>query len=169
MFNELIGALVGSTFTVGGIAGLVHSLRQNRMRLASFDWPVAEGIVIASKVEKKRGSKGGATYAPIVRYEYTVDGERYVGDKVMAGMALSTSMRGSAEKIVARYPLVSPVIVYYDPEYPETSLLEPESTANIWMGSVFSLVFFVLGAVVLWSMIPPEMRSSWTSSLFHGR
>jgi hypothetical protein len=132
---------------IGGIALYfgVESLVRAR---ASLAWPRVEGKILSSKVERHEstGNKGKrrTTYGAKVLYEYSLDKNIYHGSRVAYG-DYSSSDPGHAQGIVNRYPPVSTVHVYYMPNDPSVSLLEPGVKAQAWFLPVFGLVFFCVG------------------------
>lgn len=138
-FLVIIFLLVGSGMTYFGVRGLIFSF-------ASRDWPTAEGAITESRVERVRSTHEGktkTTYHARVSYHYTVNGQRYTGDRVAYGDA----GRGNSSvpnAIVRRYPAGSKQPVYYKPDAPEECLLEPgfHGTALIvpGIGSVFLVI-----------------------------
>jgi hypothetical protein len=84
------------------------------------------GEVIASKVDRQEGdSDSGPTYAPLIKYRYSVNGKVYTSRRYAYGAA-STSDRGYAADIVARHPKGARVTVYYDAADPAESVLSVE-------------------------------------------
>jgi hypothetical protein len=59
----------------------------------------------------------------VVKYEYTVDGNRRIGEG--AGMNAPVVGTKEAETLESRYRAGIKVAVYYDPKKPEASLLVP--------------------------------------------
>ena len=71
-------------------------------------------MVLDAEVISKPGSKGGTTYAPQVTYEYKTPSGPKKSSKTLA-LEYSSSNRGWAERIVARYPSGSATLAYVDP------------------------------------------------------
>ncbi len=87
-----------------------------------------------------------------VKYEYEVNGQLYVGDRVNIGpMQKSVNPRKSQE-ILARYPVGGNVTVYYNPANPQEAVLEREAAgANVAMilGIIFVVIFGCMACVLL--------------------
>lgn len=79
----------------------------------SSDWPSTEGRVTHSII-----ARGGETSGLHFRYDFTVEGRDYTGERVSFG-----SVRG--RRVVEEYPQGAEVTVYYDPANPGESVLEP--------------------------------------------
>lgn len=114
---------------------------------ASQRWPTVEGTVVASSVQSKSGNKGGTTYHAEVLYEYRVDGELYSSSTVAFG-AYGSSNPAPARKTVNRYPRKSKVVVYYAPEDPTLSTLEPGVSAKSFFLAGIGLLFSSVGVVM---------------------
>ena len=94
---------------------------------ASESWPASQGTIVASWVREShsRDDDGSTStsYYPEVAYTYSVMGTEYQNDKISFGLKTGGSHR-KAFKIVSKYMNSSPVIVYYDPNNPQMSVLE---------------------------------------------
>lgn len=122
---------------------------------ASMSWPTAKGKVLHSGVERKvststsntgsgRRRRTTTTYEADVRYEYRVDANRYSGNKVSFG-EYSSSNRGHAERIVDRYPKGKSVEVFYNPDKPDTAVLEPGVSGGVYIPLGIGALFAVIG------------------------
>lgn len=83
------------------------------------DWSRStHGTVISSTVQVP-------SRVPLVLYTYCVDGTTFRGNRVNDEARWSRRRGRDAEATVARYPAGAPVVVYYDPDNPAESILEP--------------------------------------------
>lgn len=105
----------------------------------SVEWPTAMGRVIFSDV-REDSDEDGASYHADVSYEYVVNDREYLSDQVSFGQYGSSNYSHAAE-IVRRYPVGERVTVYYNPEQPETAVLEPGVTWSSYMVLVMGLCF----------------------------
>jgi hypothetical protein len=96
--------------------------------MASESWPTAEGKILSSRVQSRRDrdSNGRATtqYTAKVDYEYQVGDRRYRSQRIQYGL-FTSNVRGQARSVVDRYPQGQAVQVRYDPDSPETAVLDP--------------------------------------------
>ena len=113
----------------------------------SFSWPNTKGTVQSSKVEYMEGmygpsgKEGGDWYQTWLDYGYSVKDTWYASSEDIGG---SLSEQG-AQRRISKYPLSTPVIVYYDPENPQVSSIK----RGIWIGRILlmsSCSFICLGA-----------------------
>ncbi len=91
------------------------------------------------------------TYGATVQYKYLVDGQELRGNRRTFSNVRTSSVRNT-QKILARYPLGGSVDVYYDPDDPSSSVLEPgvgASTYILLLVAIGFLVFGIAGALGL--------------------
>lgn len=108
--------------------------------LASRRWPTAPGRVTRSVVVA--GHRHQARYD--VRYEYTVDGRAYTGERVRFGGALNMN-RADALRTTMVYPAGRPVQVRHHPRRPRVSTLESRVSGAVWVWLALGL--FMVGAI----------------------
>lgn len=107
-------------------------------------WPAVPGTVLESHVEVDADRND----FPVVRYQYSVNGIDYRGDRVLPHGRLA-STGGYAARVVARYRQGRAVQVYFNPARPGESALETRIPLAIylmlfvavpvfwWMGNLF--------------------------------
>lgn len=124
--------------------GIGDALQAHR----SKSWPSVEGTVVSSKVTSHsssiRGSSGTSCKAE-VRYQYQIDGASYENDVLRFGQ-IKTGIRSFPEGDVKRHPL-GETVVYYDPEEPENSVLEPGLNLSLTVPLLIKVPFLVFGVV----------------------
>jgi len=154
MKRRIVPALFGLVFLAVGIGVTAWGWNVLGDAKASTSWPSVDGSVISSKVERERTSRrsGGrrrtsTTYGAEVRYRYSVDGNEYSSDKVSFG-DYSSSNRARAQGIVDRYPVGKTVQVYYDPNTPETAVLESGTSWSCYLPIGLGIIFTIVGALV---------------------
>ena len=85
-----------------------------------------------------------------MRYRYVVGGRERTGDRVCFGDGLGVSWRSSAERRAGRYPVGRKVSVFYDPEEPDVSVLEPGAQAVTYGGIAAGVVMTAFMAAWLY-------------------
>lgn len=93
----------------------------------SRQWPVSEGklsYAFTREAEATEGKNKSKTYEVALRYDYTVEGRVYTGERLFFGYR-GTGNRADAEAIVQRHKKTAPLRVYYNPANPALSVLEP--------------------------------------------
>lgn len=144
----LIFVLIGGFFLYEGTVEFIESTE-------SAHWPIAQGVVENSTVERYKGSSGSPrrtgnrkpTYGVRIDYRYQVNGVEYSSNRYSIS---STSSQDQEKylKIVEEYPRGKQIDVYYNPESPERAVLIPGSTSANWFKPVFSLFFIGIGGLV---------------------
>lgn len=124
--------------------------------MASKNWPTTEGVVLHSDIASSHSSEGGTSYRAVVHYQYNVGERAYTNDLVAFGAKNSFGGYGGAVKTADKYSQGTPVRVHYDPNKPQTAVLETRSAAGCLlggMGIVFLCVavFGVVMGVAVWS------------------
>ncbi len=141
--SNLLTSLI--CFAVGGISGgfLVWSLmKQNAIRR----WSFTQGEVF----EARLNIVSGDSFEPYVKYNYSVRGKSYTNDKISPVNYL-TEDEYAAKRAIAPYRANSAVNVYYDPNDPSRSVLEPKNSFWIHLfWGVFTTFFIVMGFVALY-------------------
>ena len=123
----------GGTLAADGflIAGIGRQLR-------AVGFPTTFGTVTHSSVKISSDSEG-TSYHPEIRYEYALDGARFIGDRYR--YTFSTSGKKSAEQAVAVHPVGRTVTVYYNPADPSDSVLQPGMEGGDLLVGLFLLPF----------------------------
>lgn len=139
-------ALMAVFLAIGaGLSIWGWSILQNAR--ASTNWPTAEGVITESEVTHHRDSEDGDSYQPEVAYQYTVGNQRHESYMIKFGEN-SYSSRGRAEDIAATYAVGRQVAVYYDPEQPGRSVLEPGVTGGSYIVLGIGLLFVILTLII---------------------
>ena len=117
----------------------------DRNSRASSKWQPVSGIVVdSSVVEVKYDNKKGGQidYNPVIIYEYESPQGLVRNDDVTYGGPAMKPYRFQAEKIVAQYVPGTAVTVYFNPENPRQSCLEPGRTRS-------GIALMVVGGLLL--------------------
>jgi hypothetical protein len=124
--NPLI--LVGVLLLFGLVFGGVGLQRYSVAR-ASSDWPSVQGQITSGRIQTTQRD-GKNEYMPTVRYSFTVEGRGYSGSRITASDEYQKN-RGSAQDILARYPVGGQVEVFYNPADPGVAVLEKGMPGNV--------------------------------------
>ena len=152
-WRVILSWIFPSAFMLAGALLCFFGVRQVVHAKASEEWPSTSGRVLESLV-KSRWSQGGSdghgerVYEAEVLYEYVVEDTTYKGNRVTAS-SWATDDPSRAQRTVNRYPEDTDVTVYYMPDDPEQSLLEPGVTGMSAimpaMGAGFLIIGFMVG------------------------
>ncbi|MUP36452.1 DUF3592 domain-containing protein [Labilibaculum euxinus] len=118
---------------------------------ASKLWPAVEGTVALADISTSI-SDGTKMYASNIVYKYIVEGKEYSGTRISTVDGSSNSA-SSAKKDIQKYAAGSSVTVYYDPELPDASLLEPGPNFFTYLITYGPLVFCLIGFLMLWQFV----------------
>lgn len=136
-------SVISLIFLAVGGGLLFYGVRLWQNARVSTNWPTVQGQVVSSSVRVDTDDEGTSYFADVL-FTYVVNDHRYESDRVTFGQ-FGNGNRSRAQGIVDRYPVGGVVPVYYQPEKPETAVLEPGVTAG---------PYFILGMGVCFSMVP---------------
>lgn len=152
------GWIAGGVFTLLGGLIAFWGLRIMALDRAIGRWPRAPGRILASSIDSESGTyrdqQGydveSTTYVLKAKYEYEVNGQKYIGTKVCRA-PMPTNNYDKVKQSLDRYPINGKIGVLYDPRSPETAYLE----TRVSVGAIFLVsfgVFFLLmglGAIAI--------------------
>ncbi len=108
-------------FAVMGAMGLLDLIREVGLARESVRWPAAEGEVVDVTISR-------ALRSTRVLYRFAVDGRVHEGRRI----AFVDRARGrTRSELAAEYPEGRRLTVRYDPDDPETAVLEPGVTTGM--------------------------------------
>ena len=149
----IIFALVGSAlFFLFALPPLQYSM-------ASSSWPTVSGTVTRSDVDVWK-SDGKTHYQPDIAYTYFVDGKKYSSSKITVGDPPLDNSVAPAKRMQAKYPVGDEVMVYYDPELPESSALEPGTKSGDYLLAAIAAIFFFVGIIAIYQGFKTKRRSA---------
>lgn len=125
-------AVVGTLVLAWGLYGMYHGL-------ASQFWPSVQGKIIYSSLY---GQTSSGSYRGVVRYQYYLQGKRYLGDWQRIGS------RDEARAFVKASPEGSAVTVHYDPSDAADSVLVTGISWRDFVIPAIALVIFVVAWVL---------------------
>ncbi len=119
--------LLSMAFVYGGYC-------RDKAAKASSDWHPSGGVVVKSHVVavENTSRNGGVQihYRPLILYEYDGPYGKIRNDKVAYDGADQKVYRFQAEKVIKKYQAGQPVTIYYNPNNPLQSCLEPGRTSD---------------------------------------
>lgn len=152
-----IGYWIGGTLLSGlGLAGLVESVFDIRRLLAARHWPVAEGRVVHSRVHGHGQYHDDYTERLKLKYEFTVEGRTYTGQRVRAGQELDLTLGhcpgkawSTARSDADRFPPGTEVSVLYDPANPKRCCLQEGGWGGIVLKVALCVGLLVGGGLMI--------------------
>jgi len=139
----------------GSLAIISWGLTENYASSASQRWPSIQGTILLGQVverQKGGGLRSGSLscYSAQIRYTYTLNHTSYHNDTITYhGSPCVHGAHGQrlARETLARYPLNKSVSVFYDPNNPAASCLEPgrtyDGTGLIMFGGALFIFFLI--------------------------
>jgi Protein of unknown function (DUF3592) len=126
--------VLGSIFTIVGILAITVGLacswqvfRDIQTGLATKHWQRGIGVIRHSEVLIESDSDG-TSHQPVIKYTYFVDGIQYQSQTIRICHRALFSLDGGVahtDRMVSTYPINKQVVVYYQPNRPQHSVLEP--------------------------------------------
>jgi hypothetical protein len=155
MTSTWLPVLIGGVFALGfagfGLVMLLVSISGRMRAAASQNWPSVEGHIDASHVHRilTSGRSSYTSYAPEVKYTYSVMGNAYQGSRIGFGVTVS-GLESSAKQMVARFPTGATRTVYYNPQNPAQAVLERkvENSATALIVAIVCLLVGIGSCVV---------------------
>lgn len=148
-----IGTLVFAVvFFVAGLMAYQHLTKPIAEEAeAAKEWPTTTGVITLSELNKTRDNEGKDMYSASVQYDYTVDGKEYncSGIRTLDG---STSSKNSVKKTLKKYAKGTSVMVHYDPEFPNTAVLEPGTGLLLGVLLKLPLLFCIIAVLMALKM-----------------
>ncbi len=139
---------LSATFGYIFIVFTLYPIRFLPEALASRSWPNVEGEITTSE-EEKIGSNYNVSIKPRIKYSYTVNGEIYESERIKVGtQSISSTDRGWVERTLERYPLGKKLTVYYNPTFPEKTVLEPGFNIRIYFPILIGLIFYAISWLI---------------------
>jgi len=151
--SSIVLLIVGILLLVPGGVAFTLSVNQVWLGITSKNWPAAEGMVTRSLIDLSAARAGASgpithTYKANIRYQYEVNGKLYSGDKIFVTDYISKELAFEKKQEI-EYPVGSSVIVYYDPDNPELSVLEPGTGWPSFAGVVLGAIIVITGVFLL--------------------
>lgn len=135
---------VGFVFLALGSLALVAAIQHLRLGRASIAWPKVVGQIV--EVTKRKTDSGATKEFYEMKYSYVVDGVSLESKRF--------SFNGEFPDFV--YAVGAMTDVYYNPRKPQISVLVPGYGFNNVMMLGISIIFIIVGIVVLTRIDEPQ-------------
>lgn len=140
--DNFVLILTGVILVLVGLGFVIAALVNNRKVRAAESWPTIPGTVLKSGVKEYTSRSGGVTstsYEPVVNYQYALMGKTFEGKRL--GFGATRVKFQEAQDITNKYLAGTQVIVHYNPNKPEESVLEVAAKS--------SKAFLIIGAIAI--------------------
>lgn len=116
---------------LAGVVSVGWHIRLLRRAIASRAWPTVPGRIQHAELQELTGYGTGSERASI-SYTYKVYARKLTGLRVRFGWWGDDNQAAAEDYHI--YRSQRDVTVYYDPEDPEQSVLEPGPVPSLWLG-----------------------------------
>jgi len=138
-------------FTLYGVYDNFNSLKYLGADPSQFQQ--TSGRIISSNIGMN-GTRGGWKF--YIQYEYYIEGNKMTSERVHFGYQASSNP-SYAQEYINKYPIGKEVIVYYNPDDPRESVLEPQVK---WYGQLYiftaGILFSLLFLYLSWKSKSPD-------------
>jgi hypothetical protein len=125
----------------------------------SKSWPTVPGTITRSEVKVWKRD-GNTHYEPDIAYSYTVEGKKYTSSRITVGDGSLDNNVSKAKRLQAEYPVDKEVNVYYDPDLPESAVLQPGTKSGDLMLAGISALFFFIGLLAVYQGVKAKRRAA---------
>jgi len=134
---------------IGGAIFIFFALPPLQYSATSKSWPSVPGTITKSEVQVFKRD-GNTHYQPDIAYSYTVEGKKYTASKITVGDGALDNNVTKAKRLQAEYPAGREVDIYYDPDLPESAVLQPGTKSGDLMLAGISALFFFIGLLAVY-------------------
>ena len=139
-------------FTIAGAILLMIGAGNVQDSWNSKSWPSVEGTVNQAEVRShasrgSRNSRSSTSYSIDLDYSYSVDGTELTGNRLRFG-EINFNRRQRADEKAKLLAAAKTVKVFYDPDEPEKSVLEPGMHGAAWLLPAMGAMFFTIGTLM---------------------
>ena len=144
-FNNI--QVFGLIILIIGFAILCMTVIAISNSVSAKEWSIIMGKIIKSDIyELQFGGESNATFRPDIAFEYNVNGEKYISDRLYYGVKIMSSFNWiKSRKLVEKYPVNKEVKVYFNPNKPSESVVEPGIHVDLGVIFIFAIFFVICG------------------------
>ena len=164
--NRWLVALFGLIFLFGGLSFLVFFIVPDiydGWRMQS--WQSTRGTLLDVDIKTNR-SNSTDTYQASARFEYILNGQRYIGTRVaISDMAddIGDFQKNLAKQLAGAFRSQQPVTIWYDPQNPTDSIINREIRWGLMVFiMIFVIVFGGLGFMIVSSAFKSKKQTPHT-------
>lgn len=133
--------LIGGGIQLFVFLFLVYRAKKNKQ------WNTTNGKILVSELSGFTWDTDntGQSYTVKIKYQYIVDGEKYISKKVYYGDWIAISFSSYMQTMVAQYKVGGGCTVYYNPQNPRKSVLKSGVALPIYSLLLSALLFMGVG------------------------
>lgn len=144
--KDIFGLVICSICIITALFYLIISVKQLHKDIISKYWLQISGKITSSEIEniEIRSPEGNISngFSYNIRYEYEIDNLKYHGNRITF-YKISTTNKGYVNKLLKKYREGTNVIIYYNKNDYNDSILEP-GVRIITIVSVISIILFII-------------------------
>jgi len=144
---------------IGGAIFIFFALPPLQYAVKSKSWPAVPGTITRSEVKIWKRD-GNTHYEPDIAYSYSVEGKKYTSSKITVGDGSLDNNVSKAKRLQAEYPPDKEVDVYYDPDLPESAVLQPGTKSGDLILAGISVLFFLIGLFAVYQGLKAKRRTA---------
>src|SRR5690348_9460645 len=127
-YARIIKLVFCGAFVVIGLIAMSRGLLW-RLEVRSMSrWPRAPGRMQSGTVDTRKDDYGNITYVAEFQYSYWIGGVHFIGTRYGAGDDVVPA--ADVERVKETFRTGAETLVYYDPDNPADSVLEPIANAS---------------------------------------
>jgi hypothetical protein len=134
-----------------GLAFSIPAVKTVMKAKESEGWPIAQATIVSSEVEFSRSSSRSVSKSPNVVYEYYVNKELRSGGRILFGVL--NFFGNKTDECLEKYKKGAKVIIYYNPDDPDETVLEPGIHMTTWVYCIYAFVPILFGSLFIWVII----------------
>ena|SRR5215207_4515843 len=154
----LLPWVFGALFIIGVVTA-VRGWQQVQHAAASASWPYTRGVIVSSELEAFSSSEG-VRWRPVITYAYRVGKRDVVGTRVNLVDPVSGFDEADAREYAERYRLHGDVLVYYNPERVNESVLDQSAPHTAYLSINLGLALASVCAALLMLSVRSVRRAS---------
>jgi hypothetical protein len=162
----LLPWIFGALFIIG-VVSAARGWQQVQHAAASASWPYTRGIIVSSEVEAYSSSEG-VRWRPIITYAYRVGKREIVGTRANLVDPVSAFDEADAREYAERYRLHGEVLVYYNPQRINESVLDQSAPHTAYLSINLGLALATASAALLMLSARSGRRVSATQPMIAG-
>lgn len=143
----------GTVLIIVGAFAFAYGIFLFVRMFSSRNWASTEGTIIASHKSYSYTDAGKMENAEI-RYEYTVGEKTYTSSVIKSGGDVSSHVskrsQTDVDRLLAKYPIGTPVAVYYHPRMPKMACLEKVGGEALLICLIFGPAAMLVGYFYFW-------------------
>ncbi len=148
----LVLLFLAFVFGILGAAFFVIGFSARRKARLSLLWPTANGKVVSTNMAQHVSvdsdtHQRSVSYQPIVNYEYQIDNTHFSGQRIAFGA--DSFDYNTAQKVLQRYPIDTDVQVHYDPNDPDSAVLETSASGGTLFVAIGITFLAITGIAIL--------------------